>query len=79
MTIAYLNDYHKYGTIFGAYLSRKKAIELRTVSGDLLFDSDGKIDQNEDWLFDWERKDPNCYAKRQQRLNLSLKEFRIIN
>lgn len=42
----------------------------RQVSGDLVGEfRQGKfhVDQSEDWLSEWERKDPTCYARRMQR------------
>lgn len=73
--LAYVADNDKRGTLFCAYASREYAISQRKVAGDLLFHDDGSIDQNDDWLFEWEKKDENCYAKQQQRANLNVKGY----
>lgn len=43
-----------------------EARESRVASGDLVINQEtGKIETNDlAWLFDWERDDPNCYARR---------------
>jgi hypothetical protein len=44
-------------------LERAKA--ARVVSGDLVVSwKTGEIIKSEEWLFDWEKEDPNCYAQR---------------
>lgn len=77
MTIAFISDDHKYGVLLGSFLSRAKAISLRQVSGDLLFLDSGEIDLGTDWLFEWERADSGCYARRQQARLLSIVGYRM--
>lgn len=36
----------------------------RRASGDLVFDANGNIVQDDSWLFAWEKVDPNCYARK---------------
>ena len=45
--------------------SLESAREARKVSGDLVVDlRTGLVVDNEDWLWDWEKNDPTCYARR---------------
>ena len=44
--------------------SLEEARDRRVVSGDLVVDGKGKVVKDEGWLFDWERANPNCYARR---------------
>lgn len=73
MIVAFIHDLGKYGVILGSGLSRSAAIKRREMSGDLVFGEDWKIDQGTDWLMEWEKNDPNCYARRkqQEKLNVS--------
>jgi hypothetical protein len=48
----------------GSYLD---CLRRRTVSGDLILNSNGTVCQETGWLFPWEKTDPNCYARRCQR------------
>lgn len=46
-------------------------VNERKVSGDIVGDIQGDqfhVDQSDTWLFDWEKEDPNCYARRMQTL-----------
>ena len=52
----------------------KQARAHRQVGGDLVVDETNKIVTNPNWLFDWERKDENCYAQRAIRAEASLNE-----
>lgn len=59
MTIIFYNNFHHH------YLT----VGERAVAGDLVGEfKDGKfhVDQSDTWLFDWEKTDPNCYARRMQ-------------
>jgi hypothetical protein len=47
-------------------------VPQREVSGDIVF-VDGKVDPSEAWLFEWEKYDPNCFARRCQRDGLELR------
>lgn len=41
------------------------AKELRWSSGDLVVDQDtGEVVKSTEWLWDWEKQDPKCYAQR---------------
>lgn len=42
--------------------SLEEAKEVREVAGDLVFASDGKIVQDQTWLWEWEKDDPNSHA-----------------
>ena len=43
----------------------EKAKAARSVSGDLVVSwHTHEVIQSEDWLFDWEKADPNCYARK---------------
>lgn len=75
MLLVYVHDTEKYGTLLGSALSRSAAIRLRALSGDLLCAETGEIDPSEDWLFDWEKTDPNCYARRKQGEGFSCKGY----
>lgn len=79
MFVAYINDNYysvpRYGTLFGSFLTKEKAAQVRTVSGDLVFNDDGTINQEDFWLFDWEKQDENCYARKQQKANLNVSKF----
>ncbi len=78
MTVAFLNDTHGYGVCLAAFVSPKQVLKERKLSGDLVFDEDGSICQEDWWLFPWEASDPKSYARRQQQARLSLKNFRLI-
>lgn len=52
--------------------SLEEVSALRNMSGDLVVDSDFKIVQDDCWLFDWEKKDEGCYARKNMRANLQL-------
>lgn len=42
----------------------KDAQWMRLVSGDIVIDSKtGNIVTDPDWLWDWEKKSPNCYSQ----------------
>lgn len=43
-----------------------ECFKARVVSGDLILTPSGEVLQGETWLFDWEKRDPNCYARRMQ-------------
>jgi len=76
MFVAYIHDTEKYGTIFASYVSLTQAVRSRVVAGDLVFNNDNTINQSEDWLWDWEKKDPKCYARKAQNNNLNVKGYR---
>ena len=42
----------------------EEAGRKRAVSGDLVVDSNNRVVQDESWLFDWEKQQPDCYARR---------------
>jgi hypothetical protein len=43
----------------------QEAAQLRCVSGDLVVNEwNNEIVRDTSWLFEWEKKDPNCYAQR---------------
>lgn len=48
--------------------SLEQCIDRRVVSGDLILDPDGRVRQEDDWLFDWEKTKPSCFARRAQRI-----------
>ena len=71
MDIIFMNDYS------ATYVRVNK----RACNGDIVGKIDGDVfhvDQSDDWLFDYEKNDPNCYARRMQR-NGSVKLRREIN
>lgn len=50
--------------------SLAEAKNLRSVSGDLVVNQEtNKVVSGADWLFDWEKSDPNCYARRAQKFD----------
>lgn len=79
MQVAFVNENGKNALLLGAFLRMHKAAELRQVSGDLVFLDSGEILQGESWLFEWEKQDSNCYARKMQKAHLNIKEFRIMN
>lgn len=57
----------------GSFRTLKEAARARQMTGDLVFNLEsGEIEQSQEWLFDWERKDPNCYAVRNQKSKIKL-------
>lgn len=44
--------------------SKEEIAAIRKTSGDLVINSSGEIVTDPFWLFDWEKKDPNCYAQK---------------
>ncbi len=77
MMVAYVNESGKYGTIYGAFLTMQQASKTRVISGDLVFNDSGEINQSEEWLFDWEKENPNCYARKAQKANLNVKDYKL--
>lgn len=75
MQVAHVRELQGNGTLLRAFLSRDAAKAIRKVSGDLLFDDAGNVDQDSDWLFDWELRDEDCYARRMQRAKLFIGGF----
>ena len=52
-------------TIIADNLSLPEAKRLRVVSGDLVVNQKTKkVVQSDYWLWDWEKKDPSCYARK---------------
>lgn len=47
--------------------SLEHCASARAMSGDLVLDPDGKVNQSDTWLWPWEKEDPNCYARKMQR------------
>lgn len=43
--------------------SLSKLKEARCVSGDIVINSDMTVNQSDEWLWDWEKNDPRCYAR----------------
>ena len=44
-----------------------ECVAARALSGDLILNPQGKVIQSNAWLFDWEKTNPNCYAKKMQK------------
>jgi hypothetical protein len=42
----------------------EQACSKRQMSGDLVVDEKHQVVVDPSWLFDWEKKDPTCYAQR---------------
>ena len=40
----------------------------RAMSGDLIVDDSNRVVKTTAWMFPWEQKDENCYARRMQRM-----------
>lgn len=75
--VAYIRDYPPFdGALIAAYLTMEAAREARQVAGDLVFNPDHTISQSDEWLWDWEKANPNCYARRAQRQRLKVGEVR---
>ncbi len=49
-------------TIGGPFDSIQQAIKSRKVSGDIIL-KDGRVFQNDVWLWDWEKRDTNSFAR----------------
>ena len=49
--------------VIGVAKTLEEAAKLRRVSGDLVTLHGLAVD-SEEWLFPWEKTDPNCYAKK---------------
>lgn len=65
--VVYYGDPWPKGKHFVAYgcETLAAAAEMRRVSGDLVvFACTDKIVPVTDWLFDWEKRDPNAYASK---------------
>lgn len=62
--VVYRRDAHTISdrTVLGCAKTLQEAAALRKVSGDLVT-LHGLVVDSEEWLFPWEKKDPNCYAK----------------
>lgn len=68
-----INDVHNYGS----------EVSYRSVAGDLVGiyrNGTFYVDQSDTWLFDWEKNDPGCYARKMQAkgsfpLNLINREY----
>jgi hypothetical protein len=67
MLVAYMRDSHPFDAVlFGSCLSMAAAKATRQTSGDLVFNEDRTINQSDEWLWEWEKADPKCYARRSQ-------------
>jgi hypothetical protein len=52
------------------YTCEYAIVTERAVSGDLKGEIKGNefhVDQSDDWLWDFERRDPECYARKMQK------------
>ena len=45
-----------------------QARNRRKMPGDLVVDDSGRVVNSEDWLFEWEKTQPECFARRAMRL-----------
>lgn len=53
-----------------SYTEEYSIVGERVVSGDLKGTIKGNefhVDQSDDWLFPWEKNDPDCYARKMQK------------
>lgn len=67
MIVAYMRDSYPFDAVlFGSCLSMAAAKKTRQTSGDLVFNEDRTINQSEEWLWEWEKSDPKCYARKSQ-------------
>jgi hypothetical protein len=65
--IHYRRDLHDRDStllVIGGLATLEEANARRTVSGDLVVDSENRVVKDDAWLFEWEKKDPTCYARR---------------
>lgn len=70
MLIVYMRDNEPFDAILiASSLSMNAAKKRREVAGDLIFNEDLTINQSDEWLFDWEKKNENCYARKCQKAN----------
>lgn len=52
------------------HLAKEDVAFKRAASGDLVIDEcTGKVVQEDWWLFEWEKAEPECYARRAQRFD----------
>jgi hypothetical protein len=65
--LVYCNDFSGDFVLIDTSTNLMELAERRTVSGDLIVDDTGKVVQEPSWLFDWELKQPNCYARRKMK------------
>ena len=47
--------------------SIRELAPLRKVAGDIIIDPQGRVAKGDWWLFPWEKENPNCYVRQQQR------------
>ena len=59
-----LKDLSDCVVLSGPHISLVQAKEHRAVSGDLVINSVGDVVQNTFWLWNWEKDDPQSYARR---------------
>lgn len=58
-----LKDFAVYANGFATAAEAGKA---RRMSGDLIVDNFGNLVPGEEWLFEWEKTDPQCYVRQMQ-------------
>lgn len=70
------NSFRTY-SVFAEAATLEALSAQRKLSGDLVFDLDtGEIVQDDAWLFQWEREDPECYARRCMKMQKVLGGYR---
>lgn len=75
----WMNDSCGHVTILSTHFFLEDAVKARSLSGDLIVDDRGMLLDPELWFFEWEKNDPNCYARkkfeRQQKTGRPVKVF----
>jgi len=60
----WMNDSTKQFTVLSTHTTLEAANLAREMSGDLIIDEQNVIVPSEEWLFEWEKIEPRCYARR---------------
>jgi len=66
--------------LLSSFKTLAEASENRRVSGDLVYDARTmEIVKDQTWLFDWEKKDSECYVKRMLETPVKLGSLLYVN
>jgi hypothetical protein len=68
--IIFQNDYRGHYSVVATVDTLAKARNARTVSGDIVvYHKTTQVVRDKEWLWDWEKDDPHCYAVRRMEMD----------
>ena len=79
MIVAFLHERDKHAAVIAKRATRKDVLSKRQLAGDLVFEEGGQICEDQFWLFNWEKRDPNCYARRAIKNGTNLNDWSVLS